>query len=190
MGQIYSINKQCSLLQLIFICIINILNVHLSVQVSGHIMKDFAAIIINYNSSQFTANCIRSILDKTADTLNYEIIVVDNGSSKEDYHWGGRVAFITGSRTSCADCYSQEEKSQATSLYSIRRINQYIDTWGIPSLCRISMRTIFIVVVGNGRGERGKEPIVTSNRSLQSMGSETKGGSDSTTVINFWQSMK
>lgn len=48
-------------------------------------MKDISAIIINYNSSAFTVNCVKSILEKTTSLLSYEIIVVDNASKIEDF---------------------------------------------------------------------------------------------------------
>lgn len=48
-------------------------------------MFDIAAIIINYNSSDFTINCINSIIEKTEKNLNYQIIVIDNASEKEDF---------------------------------------------------------------------------------------------------------
>lgn len=48
-------------------------------------MFDIASIIINYNSSKLTQECINSIISKTNPTLNYQIIVVDNCSEKEDY---------------------------------------------------------------------------------------------------------
>ncbi|WP_353083338.1 glycosyltransferase family 2 protein [Flavobacterium sp.] len=48
-------------------------------------MFDIASIIINYNSSKLTQECINSIINKTNPTLNYQIIVVDNCSEKEDY---------------------------------------------------------------------------------------------------------
>ena len=48
-------------------------------------MFDIAAIIINYNSSKLTRECIDSIIDKTDSTLNFQIIVVDNCSENEDY---------------------------------------------------------------------------------------------------------
>ncbi|MCK0123431.1 glycosyltransferase family 2 protein [Gelidibacter sp. F2691] len=49
-------------------------------------MKDISAIIINYNSSTFTLNCVKSILEKTSSHISFEIIVVDNASNIEDYH--------------------------------------------------------------------------------------------------------
>ncbi len=48
-------------------------------------MFDIASIIINYNSSKLTQECINSIISETSPTLNYQIIVVDNCSEKEDY---------------------------------------------------------------------------------------------------------
>lgn len=48
-------------------------------------MFDIAVIIINYNSSDFTINCVNSIIEKTNKSLNYQIIVVDNASEKEDF---------------------------------------------------------------------------------------------------------
>lgn len=48
-------------------------------------MFDIAAIIINYNSSDFTINCINSIIEKTGKSLNYQIIVIDNASERDDF---------------------------------------------------------------------------------------------------------
>jgi GT2 family glycosyltransferase len=48
-------------------------------------MFDIAAIIINYNSSKLTQECVDSIIEKTDPTFNFQIIVVDNASEKEDY---------------------------------------------------------------------------------------------------------
>lgn len=48
-------------------------------------MFDIAAIIINYNSSKLTQECIDSIIEKTSQTIIYQIIVVDNCSEKEDF---------------------------------------------------------------------------------------------------------
>lgn len=45
---------------------------------------DVAAILINYNSSDFTLQCIDSIVKNTT-SLNYQIIVTDNASDYEDY---------------------------------------------------------------------------------------------------------
>ena len=48
-------------------------------------MFEIAAIIINYNSSKLTQECIESIIKNTSSTINFQIIVVDNCSEKEDY---------------------------------------------------------------------------------------------------------
>ncbi|CAN1524221.1 COG1216 Predicted glycosyltransferases [Flavobacteriaceae bacterium] len=48
-------------------------------------MFDIAIILINYNSSKHTINCIESIIDKTSKILSYQIIITDNCSEKEDY---------------------------------------------------------------------------------------------------------
>ena len=50
-------------------------------------MFDIATIIINYNSSKLTKECINSIIEKTDSALNYQIIVVDNCSEEADYLW-------------------------------------------------------------------------------------------------------
>jgi GT2 family glycosyltransferase len=46
---------------------------------------DIAIILINYNSSEYTINCIRSVVKKTSENINYQIIITDNCSQKEDY---------------------------------------------------------------------------------------------------------
>lgn len=48
-------------------------------------MFDIAVILINYNSSKHSINCIRSIIEKTSKNINYQIIITDNCSEKEDY---------------------------------------------------------------------------------------------------------
>ena len=48
-------------------------------------MFDLAVILINYNSSEHSINCIRSIIEKTSKNLKYQIIITDNCSEKEDY---------------------------------------------------------------------------------------------------------
>ena len=48
-------------------------------------MFEIAAIIINYNSSRLTQECIESIIKNTSDAINFQIIVVDNCSEKEDF---------------------------------------------------------------------------------------------------------
>ena len=48
-------------------------------------MFDIAVIVINYNTSEHSINCIRSIIEKTSKNINYQIIIADNCSEKEDY---------------------------------------------------------------------------------------------------------
>jgi len=48
-------------------------------------MFDIAVILINYNSSEHSINCIRSIIEKSSKNLKYQIIITDNCSEKEDY---------------------------------------------------------------------------------------------------------
>jgi GT2 family glycosyltransferase len=48
-------------------------------------MFDVAAIIINYNSSGHTQNCIKSIYENTTNKIYFQVIVVDNCSEYEDY---------------------------------------------------------------------------------------------------------
>lgn len=48
-------------------------------------MFDIAIILINYNSSDHSINCIRSIIEKTSKNINYQIIITDNCSKQENY---------------------------------------------------------------------------------------------------------
>ncbi len=48
-------------------------------------MFDIAVILINYNSSEHSINCIRSIVEKTSKNIHYQIIITDNCSKKKDY---------------------------------------------------------------------------------------------------------
>jgi len=43
-----------------------------------------AVILINYNSSQYTLDCVKSIEEKTSPSLRYQIVVVDNNSRQEE----------------------------------------------------------------------------------------------------------
>lgn len=45
---------------------------------------DISIVIVNYNSSRHTINCVESVLGKTTAGLAYEIIIVDNNSSADD----------------------------------------------------------------------------------------------------------
>lgn len=44
-----------------------------------------AVILINYNSSKYTINCIRSIYQQTSKNLPFQVIVIDNNSEAADY---------------------------------------------------------------------------------------------------------
>jgi GT2 family glycosyltransferase len=48
-------------------------------------MLDVSCILINYNTSRYSLDCINSIIENTKDSLAYEIVVVDNTSKMEDY---------------------------------------------------------------------------------------------------------
>ena len=50
-----------------------------------HMKFDIAVILINYNSSDHSINCIRSIVEKTSIEIKYQIIITDNCSENEDY---------------------------------------------------------------------------------------------------------
>jgi GT2 family glycosyltransferase len=49
-----------------------------------HPEKDVAIVIINYNSSEFTLDCVESIFSNTSQKLSYQIIIVDNASKQEE----------------------------------------------------------------------------------------------------------
>ncbi|WP_338410696.1 glycosyltransferase [uncultured Flavobacterium sp.] len=49
-------------------------------------MHEIAIILINYNTSKYTINCIESIYNKTSKDIDYQIIIVDNCSNNEDYN--------------------------------------------------------------------------------------------------------
>ena len=48
-------------------------------------MYDIAIVIINYNTSHYTLECVKSVVEKTKTGISYQIIVVDNNSNIEDY---------------------------------------------------------------------------------------------------------
>ena len=48
-------------------------------------MPHVSIVLVNYNTARLTIDCIKSIQSKTLSPLNYEIIVVDNGSKYDDY---------------------------------------------------------------------------------------------------------
>jgi len=48
-------------------------------------MFDIAIILINYNSSELSIDCIKSIYEKTSSKINFQVIITDNCSEKDDY---------------------------------------------------------------------------------------------------------
>lgn len=48
-------------------------------------MKDIAVIVVHYNSGAMTSKCIDTLLKYTPQQLSLQLIIVDNGSEKEDY---------------------------------------------------------------------------------------------------------
>jgi GT2 family glycosyltransferase len=48
-------------------------------------MLDISCIIVNYKSHNYTLDCVKSIIEKVSRTINYEIVIVDNGSEYDDY---------------------------------------------------------------------------------------------------------
>lgn len=48
-------------------------------------MNDISIILINYNSSSYTTQCVKSIIKNTKQNLKYEIIIIDNASNLDDY---------------------------------------------------------------------------------------------------------
>jgi GT2 family glycosyltransferase len=48
-------------------------------------MIEVSVILINFNSSDYTINCIKTIYKETGESLKFEIIVVDNDSENKDF---------------------------------------------------------------------------------------------------------
>lgn len=48
-------------------------------------MFDIAVILINYNSTEHTINCVNSIIEKTSQNISYQVIITDNCSEREEY---------------------------------------------------------------------------------------------------------
>ncbi len=48
-------------------------------------LYDVAVIILNYNSSHFTLDCVNSIYKNTSPAIKFQVIVVDNNSRREHY---------------------------------------------------------------------------------------------------------
>lgn len=46
---------------------------------------EIAVVVINYNSSTYTIDCVHSLLEKTSPAVSLQIIIVDNASQYEDY---------------------------------------------------------------------------------------------------------
>ncbi|NHF61285.1 glycosyltransferase family 2 protein [Flavobacteriaceae bacterium TP-CH-4] len=46
---------------------------------------DVAIIIVNYNSSEYTIQCIERVLEKSKSPLSLQIIIVDNASEEKDF---------------------------------------------------------------------------------------------------------
>ncbi|MCF7561768.1 glycosyltransferase family 2 protein [Sabulilitoribacter multivorans] len=47
---------------------------------------DVSIIIINYNTTDYTINCIESIFKHTTNEINCEYLIIDNGSEAESFH--------------------------------------------------------------------------------------------------------
>lgn len=45
---------------------------------------DISIVLVNYNSTHHTINCVNSIKELTSEKVSYEIIIVDNNSKEED----------------------------------------------------------------------------------------------------------
>lgn len=52
---------------------------------AGGFLHEVAVIIINYNTSRFTLDCVASVIAHTPASCRYQIIVVDNNSQEEDF---------------------------------------------------------------------------------------------------------
>jgi len=48
------------------------------------VSSDVAIIIINYNSTGFTLDCVKSIVSQTSSLISYQIIIVDNASRPDE----------------------------------------------------------------------------------------------------------
>lgn len=62
-------------------------------------IMDVSIIIVNYNTWKMTAECIKSVIDKTKD-LTYEIILVDNAStdgSREFFEKNQHIIYLYNS---------------------------------------------------------------------------------------------
>lgn len=48
-------------------------------------MIDVSCILINYNTSSYTVDCVHSIIKNTENDVSFEIVIADNASKHEDY---------------------------------------------------------------------------------------------------------
>jgi GT2 family glycosyltransferase len=46
-----------------------------------------SVILINFNSSKYTINCVKSIIEVIAENLIFEIIIIDNSSTEDDLYY-------------------------------------------------------------------------------------------------------
>jgi len=51
------------------------------------VKKDISVIIINYNTSKYTLECINSVIKYTSKAITYDIIVIDNNSALDDFNF-------------------------------------------------------------------------------------------------------
>lgn len=49
-------------------------------------MNDISIIIINYNTAEYTLECIKSVFKNTNTSIHFQIVVIDNNSNKDDFH--------------------------------------------------------------------------------------------------------
>ena len=55
-------------------------------KISTDTLYDVAVVLINYNSSHYTIECLSSLLSMTSKNLSYGIVIVDNASRIDDYN--------------------------------------------------------------------------------------------------------
>lgn len=48
-------------------------------------MNSISVIIINYNTAKYTLECVASVYDNTSDSINFQVIVIDNNSKSKDF---------------------------------------------------------------------------------------------------------
>lgn len=92
---------------------------------------DVAVILINYNSSSFTIDCISSILQKTDTAISYGVVVIDNASEGADY-------------TSLVDGLSQFDEKIPLHLFR-SKINTGFSTGNMMGIQFISAKYYFFL---------------------------------------------